>query len=58
MFTQLAMSLPTKTIIDQLIPADTQPSNSTSLLGVIKFLSKVRGREFVGSAFELALLPS
>ena len=47
MFGQLAISLPTKTIIDQLIPATSQPSDSTSLLGVIKFLSKVR-REAVG----------
>ena len=46
MFGQLAVSLPTKTIIDQLIPATPQPSDSTSssLLGVIKFLSKVRRR--------------
>ena len=49
MFGQLAVSLPTKTLIDQLIPATPRPTDSTSLLGVIKFLSKVRGgKQFVG----------
>lgn len=42
MFAQLALSLPIKSIINQLVPISPTPSNSSSLLGLIKFLSKVR----------------